>query len=115
MSKLRELIKAATPGPWVVRKARGDCFVQGNKVAGKTVAGEYFTEILSDESYAEKEVDCEFIAHMRNNADAIADLIDAAKAHIAILDADSKAYGIRMYSKTSDQLRAAIAKVESDK
>jgi hypothetical protein len=46
------------------------------------------------------------------NREKIADLIDAADAHIAKLDADQKQLGVKWYGPTADPIRAALAKVK---
>jgi len=87
---LKELEAKATDGPWKVRKMRGDCFVEGNKVQGQTIAGDYKTEILSDGDYDEKLSDAELIAYLRNHAKEIINLVEAAeKVSVNIVDGQS--------------------------
>ena len=90
-SKLRELIAKATPGPWWVRSAPpqmgGDCFIAAKDVNGFA----YDAEILGDDEYREesgglarKKADCELITYLVNNAEAIAELIEAAEEAAAM-------------------------------
>ena len=72
-----------TPLPWKVRTLREDCFVEGNQVVGKTIAGEYKREILSDEDYPEKLWDAHFIVNAVNNFE---DLVSSCKALIRELE-----------------------------
>ena len=66
----KKLIAAATPPPWRAVKILNDFFVEGDN----------YQEILSAEDYDAKEADCELICYLRNSADAIAQLIDAARS-----------------------------------
>ena len=80
-AKLRELEAKATEAPWKVRQMGGECFVEGNKVQGRTIAGDYKTEVLSDGDYDEKLGDAELIAYLRNHTQDFIKLIEAAERH----------------------------------
>lgn len=86
--KLTNLMEGATPGPWWVRHAPPqvgeDCFVAAKDVNGFP----YDAVILGDDEYREesggfnrKKSDCELITYLRNNAEAIRDLIVAAESY----------------------------------
>jgi hypothetical protein len=66
--------------PWRVRTLREDCFVEGNEIVGRSLAGEYKREILSDEEYPKKAADAAFIVQACNCHD---DLVAACKTAMA--------------------------------
>lgn len=65
----------STPLPWKVRTSPrdgDDCFVEGNEVVGRTVAGEYRREIMGDEAYPGKPADAAFIVYAANTLPSLA-------------------------------------------
>jgi hypothetical protein len=104
-AKLKELEARATEGPWKVRQMRSDCFVEGNKVQGQTIAGDYKTEILSDGDYDEKLHDAELIAYLRNHCKDFIRLMEAAEEVCVIGDLQRLSDGLA-------KLRLALAAFE---
>lgn len=79
-----------TPGPWIVRTFRDDCFVQGDNVIGHTIAGAYKREILSDEEYPEKLADARLIAAAPELLQCLSELYAMVKGECpSLLNEDS--------------------------
>jgi hypothetical protein len=77
----RKLLAAATPGPWGIRRLNGavssEGFVQAPRV---DPAHPYDIEVLGEDDtlYPTRRGDMEFIVWVRNNAEALFDLIEAS-------------------------------------
>jgi hypothetical protein len=72
MSKLRELIAKSTPGPW-------ECIGKGGVALWRAGELAIIQCAAVRQQHNPAHSDAELIAYMHNNAEAIADLIDAAR------------------------------------
>ena len=80
-AKLRELIARATKGPWEARGVEKCGYGWINAPEGVRDTFGKQRQILSGQ-YGQMSADAEICAHLRNNAPAIADLIEAADAYL---------------------------------
>ncbi len=111
--------------PWKLRElSNGDCFVEGGEVVGKTMAGEYRREIMSDETYPEKVADGKFIVTACNNHEALVSVLETFIEYYdqagmpADLTDDDEYWGIYVFSGDEvlnvRKARAALAKVRGE-
>ena len=102
-----------TATPWIVRILGDDCFVEGNEIAGRTVAGEYKREILSDEDYPKKKADAAFITKACNNFEEMLRTLKKTKEWAEYYIADDEK-NVFCFNRIIDELSALIAKVDGN-
>ena len=104
--KLRDLMKAATPGPWVVGSdVRNSIDIEATNYPVCTVYPEYE---LTPEDHA----NAALIAYLRNHAEALAELVESARK----LDSTPHDYGSNddcVACKNYKAFKQALAKLES--
>lgn len=125
LSRLRELLKKATPGPWIRREDHdyyqsGSYFgcgpvryEEGNKVPCEPEQAEYFEQDVF--RLEGSEADAELIVALVNAADEIADLMDAVREETklrgSLYASEDESYAA--YCKTKVALEALDKKLGS--